>query len=358
MAACAEQVETSSVSTGAGGSAGAGGTPDVSVGVGGSALDCECVPGDHNDRIYTLSDDGQIWSFDPNTNDFTYVRNLLCTGAETPYSMAIDRTGQAWVVSVDTGLVFVLALDETQGCEVSAYTPHQASFDLFGMAFARPDPMRCEQLYVHSYSGDGPFSEGPDAGELGVIDPESGVLSLLGSVDYDGGELAGTGNGRLFALAGVNPVKLIEYDPSNATVLATLPFTGLEKTNASAFAFYAGDFFVFTEAIPPSCMPCMMSACGSELQACLADPACKQQLDCALAQGDINDECGGGMPTAMQSCLSSDCGSECLIPSSAKVSQVTRVDYDGTQNFEVVVAQAPIRIVGAGVSVCVPAVAK
>jgi hypothetical protein len=58
----------------------------------------------------------------------------------------------------------------------------------------------------------------------------------------------------------------------------------------------------------------------------------------------------------MLSCLIDDCGSECMLPSYTKVSQVTRVDFDGSDGggAEVVVAQAPIRIVGAGDSVCVP----
>jgi hypothetical protein len=256
-------------------------------------------------------------------------------------------------MSADTNLVFTFDLAQSQGCEVSAYTPNQASFDLFGLAFVRDGAASsCPSLYVHSYSGQGPFSEGPDVGSLGRIDTDSGQLSILSSIDYDGGELAGTGDGRLFAFAGTGPAKLLEYDASNGQVLSTTPLTGFNKTNASAFAFYAGAFYLFTEAIPASCTDCLEASCGAEYQACLADPVCADHLACALSLGDINDDCGGLMPTAMQNCVASTCGT-CLLPSSAKTSQISKFDPQ-TNMLEVVVPTMPIRVVGAGESVCVP----
>src|SRR6185503_16674542 len=105
---------------------------------------------------------------------------------------------------------------------------------------------------------------------------------------------------------------------------------GLSKTNASAFALYAGDLYFFTEATGPGCFPCMMQACAADLAACQADPMCVEQLQCAIDLGDIMDECGGLMPTPMQTCVSSTCGSECFVPTADKVSRVTRMDLDGT----------------------------
>lgn len=349
---------------GSGGAAAGGGTGGGLGGMGGmgGADPCACLPGPHNDLIYTLSDDGEIWSFDPREGSFSfaYVRTLLCTGAERPFSMAVDHRGQAWVLSASTSLIFVFDLAANQGCDNSSYTPHQAAFDLFGMAFSSPgSPAECPLLYVHSYSGDGPFAEGPGLGTLGAIVPDTGSLTELATIDYDGGELAGTGEGQLFAFAGVSPVKLIEYDRRTGATLDTLPLYGLSKTSASAFAFYGGDAFIFTEAMPAGCISCLEQSCHAELSACLADPSCELHFQCAIDMGDISDECGGMMPTPLQDCLATTCGSECLLPSSEKVSQVTRLDYDesegGGQALTVVVPQAPIRVVGAGDSVCVPA---
>jgi hypothetical protein len=269
--------------------------------------------------------------------------------------MAIDQRGVAWVLAAESNLIFTFDLTENQGCEVAPYTPKQAPYDLFGMAFSGP-PTSCPHLYTFSYSGNGAFTEGPNAGQLGVISAE-GVLTSIGAVDFDGGELAGSGTGRLFAFAGNSPAKLVEYDPTSGAVIQSIPLTGFEKTNASAFAFYAGSIYFFTEA-SPRCFDCLDQTCGTDLAACEADPTCLEQLNCAIAQGTISDDCGGLMPTPLQSCLANDCGNECQLPSSAKVSQVAKFDlaaYEGgVPVLEVVLSEAPVRVVGAGESVCVP----
>ena len=85
---------------------------------------------------------------------------------------------------------------------------------------------------------------------------------------------------------------------------------------------------------------------------------CLQQLQCAIGQGDITDECGGFMPQGMIDCVSMPCANQCLLPSTVKVSQVTRFDLadhqGGDPDLQVVVPELPIRVVGAGDSVCVP----
>jgi hypothetical protein len=357
LAACAavESQPPSDPTGDVGGSGGMGGGATVTTGTGGSAS-CQCEPGPHNDLIYTVSDDEEIWSFDPSDNSFSFVRNLLCTGAEQPFSMAVDHRGQAWVLSASTNLIFTLDLNASDGCDVSPYTPYQTNFDLFGMAFSRSDNDSCAPLYVHSFSGQGTFSEGPAAGSLAVIDPVSGVLTNLSTIDYDGGELAGSGDGRLFAFAGVSPAKLIEYDKSSGQTLSTLPLNGVSKTNASAFAFFAGDIYFFTEALPTDCMPCLTQNCNTELQACLMDPVCNDHLNCAIESSNISDDCGGAMPQPLQNCIAGPCLTDCFVPPQVRVSQVTRLDLDNNDGggLQIVVQEGPIRVVGAADSVCVP----
>ncbi len=88
-----------------------------------------------------------------------------------------------------------------------------------------------------------------------------------------------------------------------------------------------------------------------------ADVTCSEQIACAIERGDAQDDCGGGAGAAMLDCLGA-CSTECLVPSRARVSQVARVDWDGRDGPEraltIVRADAPIRIVGAGTSPCVP----
>ena len=102
----------------------------------------------------------------------------------------------------------------------------------------------CDKLYAHPGIGAG--VEGPDAGALGVIDPQTIVLSEIAKIDSGWGELTGTGDGRLFAFEGSEQTFLVEYDKDTAHVLGKWPLPGIENPSAFAFAFWGGDFYMFT----------------------------------------------------------------------------------------------------------------
>lgn len=358
MAACAAAVEDDGGGGAGGSSSATGGEAFGGSGEGGAA--CECAPGVHETNIVVLSDDGSLWKFDPATNELAFVREIPCAIGH-PYSMAIDERGRAWVLDADSEDLVTVDLAGTGACEDPGYDPGplQSGFGLFGMAFTTRPESLCGDLYGHSYSGEGPFHEGPDAGVLGRLDADTKRFELLSGIDYDGGELAGTGTGRLFAFAGTDPVKLVEYDPADGSTLSTRLLNGLSKTNASAFALYGGDVYFFTEAPPDQCNGCLDRHCGDLFTACLADEACTKEFECALEAGDINDDCGGSMPTELQECIAGDCLVECLPDSSNRKSQVTKLALDDpTAELSVVVPVAPIRIVGAGTSICAPSVPK
>lgn len=255
--------------------------------------DCACAA--NTDVIYVLSDNAELWSFDPLTYQFAFVDSFQCGNELGTFSMGVDRNGIAWVMFQSQDL-YTIDVNNAGVCNDPGYNPGQMGFGLFGMAFvSESEENPCDQLYGNTYSGGFGFQEGPDFGTLGSLDPDTLLISTIGSTDYDGAELTGTGDGRLFAFGGVNPAKLIEFDKTDASEISVLPLGALELTNAFAFAFYGGDFYMFTES-------------------------------------------NGGF-----------------------VSQVTHLDYDdsdnnGMQDLEVVVDDAPIRIVGAGVSTCVPTI--
>jgi len=246
---------------------------------------CECA--ENTDLIYVLSDDAELWSFDPANLEFEQITDALGCPSNNTFSMSVDRNGVAFVMFQNDD-IYTIDVNNPNMCADPGYDPGQMGFDKFGMGFVSNSMFdQCDKLYAHSWSGMGGFSEGPGAGRLGVMDGEELVMDEIGPINYDGGELTGTGDGRLFAFAG-NPAKLVEYDKSDASVIDTQQLN-MSLTNAFAFAFYGGDFYMFTES-------------------------------------DQNNQ----------------------------VSKVTHYDYDDTQNLEIVVNQAPIRIVGAGVSTCVP----
>ena len=172
------------------------------------------------------------------------------------------------------------------------------------------------------------------------------------SVDFDGGELAGTSDGRLYALAG-DPARLLELDPTTGAIRESFSLGGLSLTTAFAFAFFGGDAWFFTVAPPAQCEPCLMRECETERAACRADPDCNAQLECALGIGEVTDSCGGALPDAARTCLVDRCATECLTNPGARNSRVTRFDLE-TGTTSVANPEAPLRVVGAGNSTCVP----
>jgi hypothetical protein len=331
-------------------------------GEGGASDECTCESGIHETSILVLSDDAGIWSFDPTRGDFTHVRDVPCA-VTRPYSMAVDQKGVAWILDIDSQDVVTVELAGSGDCGDPGYEPGpiQSGFGLFGMAFSTRGPgSLCADLYAHSYSGEGPFDEGPGAGILGRLNAETMRLEILGAVDYDGGELAGTGDGRLFAFAGVDPVKLVEYQRDSGAVVSTLPLDGFDKTYASAFAVFAGQVYFFTEAPPSGCSPCLEANCGGDYATCQADPPCAESLACAIETGEATmDTCGGGLPGALHSCLTDTCGDECLPEIEDRLSRVSRLDLANTQaGVEEYVPEGPIRVVGAGTSICAPVIPR
>jgi hypothetical protein len=100
-----------------------------------------------------------------------------------------------------------------------------------------------------------------------------------------------------------------------------------------------------------------LEACTPLYQECLADPACAESFECALSTGRFSDDCGGLMPQELANCLANTCLDVCF-PIGGKRSVVTRLDFDESGGngklLEVVNLEAPIRVVGAGTSICAP----
>jgi hypothetical protein len=258
---------------------------------------CPCadveVPLDNG--IFVLSDDAELYKYLPDENSFEKLGDIGC-GMPNTFSMAVDRAGFAWVMfDPPTGAIRKVDVTNPANCTDPGYVPGQMGIQRFGMAFVTKDQFNtCDQLYGNTYNGIGGFGEGPNAGTFLTVDPESLMVENLGSTTFNGAELTGTGDGRTFMFGGVNPAKLVEVNKETGEYIETIPLGNLDLTFAFAFAFFAGDFYFFTESGGP----------GSN-------------------------------------------------------SKVTHFDYDdsdnnGIQDLTVVNANAPIRIVGAGVSTCAP----
>ena len=243
-----------------------------------------------DDGIFVLSKTAELWKYFPGSNKFTLLGAIDCGLDPSTFSMGVDRQGAAWVQFSDLQIRKVDVTDVTS-CSDPGFVPGQDGIQNFGMAFvSNSADDKCDRLYGNHYNL---VAEGDMVSEFFSVDPLTLDLVQLGKSDYGRAEVTGTGDGRAFLFAGPDPSKLVEVDKTSGATLATTPLPGVKTGGGFAFAFFGGDFYFFTDN---------------------------------MSDGK---------------------------------SEVTHLDYDdsdnnGLQDLKVVLQDAPLRIVGAGVSTCAP----
>ena len=65
------------------------------------ACGCEGA-GQFASRMYVLSQDAHLYSYDPVENAFEFRAQLNCAGGTRAYSMAIDTSGRAWILFAES----------------------------------------------------------------------------------------------------------------------------------------------------------------------------------------------------------------------------------------------------------------
>ncbi len=201
--------------------------------------------------VYVVGESNVLYSFYPPTAAFTQLGILACPttlpspqgGPATPFSMAVDKKGTAFVV-FDSGELFQVST-RTAACVSTPYAPNQDGITTFGMGFVGSPSGTGDTLYV-----------APDPmSTLATIDTTSFVLSIVapfGPEMVTEAELSGTGDGRLFAFyAATDPNSgmssaVAQIDPTNATVVANNVLSSLPQGDGWAFAFWGGSFYLFT----------------------------------------------------------------------------------------------------------------
>ena len=243
-----------------------------------------------DDGIFVLSKTAQLWKYFPGKNEFTLLGAIDCGLAPSTFSMGVDRQGAAWVQFSDLQIRKV-DITDVSDCSDPGFVPGQGGVENFGMAFvSNSADDKCDRLYGNHYNG---VAEAPMASEFFSIDPLTLTLVPHGKSNYGLAELTGTGDGRAFLFAGPDPSKLVEVDKASGATLDVIPLPGVKTGGGFAFAFFGGDFYFFTDNMSDS------------------------------------------------------------------KSEVTHLDYDdsdnnGKQDLKVIYQDAPLRIVGAGVSTCAP----
>ena len=195
--------------------------------------------------VYTVDDGNRLYKFDPPSRTFTLIGKLDCPAqsSATPFSMAVDRDANAWVLYNDGSLFQVST--QTAACKSTTFAKSQSGFTKFGMGFAANAPGSSEEtLYVTNAA-----TSGTTIG-LAKIDLQTLKLTPIGKYDKlnAGAELTGTGDARLFGAFQGQPYVVAEIDKTTAKILSIAPQTGVQTTSGSfnfAFAFWGGSFWLF-----------------------------------------------------------------------------------------------------------------
>ncbi len=194
--------------------------------------------------VYVVSENNELLSFYPPTASFKLIGMLSCPDpGASPFSMAVDRKGVAYV-EYDDGKLFKVSTANAS-CQPTTFVPNQGPFSTFGMGYATIGVGPAEELFIAS--GDG---------VLGKVDTTNFSVTTIGPFVPQLGraELTGTGDGRLYAFvvpANVTSGSAVaEIDKTTADVLGEDPLPQVEQGTAWAFAFWGGDFWLFTDPSP------------------------------------------------------------------------------------------------------------
>jgi hypothetical protein len=216
--------------------------------------------------VYVVSQEHDLYSFNPSALAFTKIGPIDCPAASTPNSMAIDRSGNAWVNYSDGSLFKVSTT--TAKCEKTTFVPGQSGFVKFGMAFAtNGEGSQDETLYVASVDEIGDGGRG-----LAKIDLSTMKLTVLGeysgSLRGEAAELTGTGDGKLYGFFTTAPyATLAQIDKAQGATSGEKPLTGVSTGLAWAFSFWGGDFWFYTSnGVSPSSVTQLRASGNSEIK--------------------------------------------------------------------------------------------
>jgi hypothetical protein len=217
-----------------------------SFGDGGAKVSGDCP--EETKLVYVVSLQDDLYSFDPPSLTFRKIGRIACASrsGEHPTSMAVDRTGSAWINYSDGAIQRVSVKDAS--CADTPFRTGQHGWRTFGMGFTANGPKSVDEtLYVHGISGDG---EGRYGFGLGRVDTSTLQLDLIGDfappLSRRLAELTGTGEGKLYGMLIGSPAYVAEVDKATGHAIATMQVPAIDTSSGYAFSFWGGDFWLYT----------------------------------------------------------------------------------------------------------------
>jgi hypothetical protein len=207
--------------------------------------------------IYVITSQDVLLSFYPPTATFTTIGTIACPAEDTPFSMAVDHNGNAYV-AFDSGRIYLVST-RTAECQPTDRVPTVGTFqNSFGMGFAAnigvdagvPDADDVFETLYLAGNPNGAVTTSPIV--LGSMDTTTFGITTIGTVTPEifGSELTGTGGGQLFGFYETTPggatAAVGEIDRTTGQLLAMNALPGVDIASGWAFAFWGGDFYLFT----------------------------------------------------------------------------------------------------------------
>lgn len=196
--------------------------------------------------LYLVDSAFRLVRYEPDSNRLTEIGTLNCPGADlaTPFSMAVDRNSNAYVLYQNEHIYKVSTTDAS--CAETHYVPGQQGMHLFGMAFVTNEVGGSDEtLYV--LGGDAGF-ELSGRSHFAKIDTTSWTVSLIADVS-DKADLAGNANAELWGFfVGDTNLEVRQFDSTDGHTLRTFdvseidPFTSV---TGWAFGYWGGRLYLF-----------------------------------------------------------------------------------------------------------------
>ena len=200
-------------------------------------------------QIFVITTANWLLRFEPETLGAVPLGMVTCpAGGATPFSMAVDREGYAWVLYSDGSLWKVNTGDAS--CQSTGFVSGQQGFTMFGMGFTADGPTsNTETLFI---SGGSMSMFMGETGSLGSITLPAMMVNSIAQFPIGPGspELTGTRFGELwgfFAMSSPSHVSRINKQTSALEKTWPLP-NNLQGPEAWAFAHWGGDFYLFFKA--------------------------------------------------------------------------------------------------------------
>lgn len=191
--------------------------------------------------IYVMTGDRGLHRFDPLTQTFRLIGKLECDDRNRgrPYSMAVSRSGMAYVI-FEYGHLFQVDT-RNASCTKTNLVPGQHGFRKFGMGFTLNSSGQ-DDLYISS------TEIGGIGYQLGKLDLERMTISVVGQYDQITGraELTGNSKGDLYGAFEGTPFHIASISPQDASIgyVEAVEGANFQRGNF-AFATWGGQFYLF-----------------------------------------------------------------------------------------------------------------